>query len=265
MSILAAIVIVWADSNGYTAKIKSALNQVASPLYSVVEIPFHFVYEIKNYVTDQNDLVAENKNLKKQVLLLRGAIQNLKAIEHENKQLHKILNSSADIKPKLILGRLLNLKTDPFSHQGIVNKGSQDGLVEGQAVLDEKGLMGLVKHTSLYQSRVLLTTDPAMAIPVESTRSGTRAIAYGTGNKELLEIRHIPFTADFLVGDTLVTSGLGGVFSPGLNVGVITRITTDTDKKYKFLTVKPRAKINQSRYVIFYLDKQKLSANQEAS
>ena len=85
----------------------------------------------------------------------------------------------------------------------------------GATLLGAAGLMGQVTRVGKYSSNALLITDATHAVPVQVLRSGVRGLAEGTGDLSRLIVRHVAATTDIRVGDTLVTSGLGGLFPAG--------------------------------------------------
>ena len=110
--------------------------------------------------------------------------------------------------------------------------------------------MGQVVHVGPFSSTALLITDPSHALPVQVNRNGLRAIAIGVGSENSIELPHLPNNADVLVGDLLVSSGLGCVFPSGYPVGRITQIDTDPSLPFAKVYVEPTARLNRSREVL---------------
>src|SRR5699024_569966 len=123
----------------------------------------------------------------------------------------------------------------------MLNKGSEVGVYEGQAVIDDPGLVGQVVAVSAYFSRVLVITDAAHAVPVQVNRNGVRAIAEGGGRLDQLTLSHVAATTDIVEGDLLTTSGLGGLFPPGYPVAVVTAVTEDPGDPFLLVTAQPLA------------------------
>ena len=145
---------------------------------------------------------------------------------------------------------MVGVSPDPFSHEVIINKGLSDGVSPGQAILDGHGLMGQVVQASQITSRVLLVSDSSHAVPVEVVRNGLRAILLGTGDRDALELVHVPDTADIREGDLLVSSGLGGRFPRGYPVAEVSRITKEPGEPFVSIQATPKAQLNQSRLVL---------------
>src|SRR5690606_22868538 len=139
---------------------------------------------------------------------------------------------------------------DPFRHQLLLNVGSRDGGVVGQAWIDAFGVMGQIDEVGPLTSYAVLITYPSHAIPVEVNRNGVRTIARGTGESDRLDLPYLPNNSDIEVGDLLVTSGLGGVFPPGYPVGVVTAVTRRPGERFAEISAAPSAQLNRSREVM---------------
>jgi len=134
--------------------------------------------------------------------------------------------------------------------------GRKDNLYVGQAVLDAEGLMGQVIEVGLATSRVLLISDVSHGIPVHVNRNGVRAIAVGSGSLDQLTLIHVPDTADIMVGDLLVSSGLGGRFPKGYPVGVVSMVKHDPGQPFAIVEARPMANLDRSRYVLLVFSEQ---------
>jgi rod shape-determining protein MreC len=97
---------------------------------------------------------------------------------------------------------------------------------------------------------VLLVTDPNHALPVQVNRNGLRAIAVGTGQSDKLLLENLPNNADILVGDLIISSGLGRRFPSGYPVGQIEQISRDPGEAFAKVIIKPSAQLSKSREVL---------------
>lgn len=203
------------------------------------------------FFSERLNLLAQNGNLQQEHIHLQAQVQKLQALEAENQELRKLLQTVGNEKDSFSQARLIHVDADPFSQQIVLNKGKKDAIELGQPVIDTEGLVGVVLALNDNTSRVLLLTDKGFAVPVQSVRSGERAIATGSGFGSELRLNYVPRTADFVEGDQLVTSGIGGKFPAGFPVGVITSIQHDPSTRFTLIGVRPSAKIGQLRHVLF--------------
>jgi len=109
----------------------------------------------------------------------------------------------------------------------IVDKGSRQGVIINTPVVSPAGVVGRVLRTSLSAATVLMITDPNSKIPVVSQKTRTQGILIGQGAGQKLFLQYVPMSAPIEEGETLVTTGLGGVFPEGLPVGVVNVVTKE--------------------------------------
>ncbi|WP_338140889.1 rod shape-determining protein MreC [Marinobacter suaedae] len=230
--------------------VRNTLGTGLAPVYWLGNAPQQLSDWFSGLFVSTEDLQQENEDLKARLLILERRALKYAALASENAELRRLMNSSRVLDDRTILGEVVGISPDPYSHEIIINKGSSDGLIEGQAVLDAHGLMGQVVQTSQVTSRVILVSDSSHAVPVELVRNGLRAILLGTGNPDTLELVHVPDTADIREGDLLVSSGLGGRFPRGYPVAEVARITKEPGEPFVSIEARPKAELNQSRLIL---------------
>lgn len=230
-------------------QVREYLSYMVYPLQWVVNAPSQFTNHCRYYFTSNHSLVHENERLRQEQLLQNARLQKFMALEAENLRLHDLLNSSPKSGESLKVAEILQVDTDPFSHNIILNKGKQEKVYVGQPIIDAHGVMGEIVETNSLTSRAILITDASHAIPVENVRNGVRGIVVGTG-RDALELQYVPTTSDIQVGDLLVTSGLGGRYPPGYPVGNIVEINEDKRESFASVRVAPAAHLKRGRQVL---------------
>jgi rod shape-determining protein MreC len=230
--------------------VRSGLSALVYPLRFVVNLPGQMLDWTSDTFTTRETLQEENQTLRTQNQLLKAELQKLTFLQVENQQLRALLDSSKAIGERVLIAELLSVDLDPYKRQIVINKGSRDDVYVGQPIIDASGVMGQVVHVGPFSSTALLITDPSHALPVQVNRNGLRAIAIGIGSENRIELPHLPNNADVLVGDLLVSSGLGCVFPTGYPVGRITQIDTDPSLPFAKIYVEPTARLNRSREVL---------------
>ncbi|MBB4818719.1 rod shape-determining protein MreC [Pseudomonas alcaligenes] len=226
------------------------MGLVLTPFYWLADLPVRLWDGVSDQFTSRSTLIAENEKLKAEGLLMQRRLQKLAALTEQNVRLRELLNSSALVDDKVLVGELIGVDPNPFTHRILVDKGEKDGVFLGQPVLDARGLMGQVVEVMPYTARVLLLTDTTHSIPVQVNRNGLRAIASGTGNPERLELRHVADTADIKEGDLLVSSGLGQRFPAGYPVATVKEVIHDSGQPFAIVRAVPTAALNRSRYLL---------------
>ena len=244
--------------------VRSQLGLVMTPFYWLADLPVRVWDGVAQQFNSRSELLSENEKLKAEALLVQRRLQKLAALTEQNVRLRELLNSSALVDEKVLVGELIGVDPNPFTHRILIDKGEKDGVFLGQPVLDARGLMGQVVEVMPYSARVLLLTDTTHSIPVQVNRNGLRAIASGTGNPERLELRHVADTADIKEGDLLVSSGMGQRFPAGYPVAKVIEVIHDSGQPFAIVGAVPTAALNRSRYMLLVFTDTR-SAEQRAS
>lgn len=248
--VLSAAMIVADDRFDQLTPVRSAIGTGLAPVHWLGNAPSELSDWVASLFTSKEDLQGENEALRARLLILERRALKYAALASENNELRKLMNSSEVLDDRVIVGEVVAVSPDPFSHEIVINKGSRDGVEVGQAILDANGLMGQVEQTSSFTSRVLLVSDSSHAVPVEVVRNGLRAILLGNGDASALELVHVPDTADIREGDLLVSSGLGGRFPKGYPVAEVDRISKEQGEPFVKIEATPLAELNKSRLIL---------------
>lgn len=232
---------------------RSAVDTAAS-LSRMVLAPVDAWGRLVQAFSTRAELQQEVLRLEQENLVLKGKSQRLASLLAENARYKALLNSARDIDDDLIAAQITALSPDPSRHIVLLDKGALDGVAEGQAVLGADGLIGQVIRVGDRNSRAVLITDSAHALPVQVNRSGLRAIAEGVGALDRLLLRHLPATTDIRTGDLLVTSGLGGRFPHGYPVARVTEVKVTEGDAFAQVTAAPSAALDRGRFVLIVVD-----------
>lgn len=204
------------------------------PLQRAAYTPVDLYGQLSDYYSSLAAVQRENAQLKRKELESANWLLRQQHLELENQRLRELLDMKARQPVSGTLAEILYAARDPFSRRIIVDKGSQHGIVAGQAVVDEAGVLGQVTRTYPLQSEVTLVTDKNQAVPVRIVRNGLRTVLFGASGGQL-ELRFLAANADVQPGDVLVTSGLDGIYQPGLPVARVVRV--DRDAAYSFARI----------------------------
>jgi len=230
--------------------VRSTLTLVLEPFRQVVNLPFLITDMASESLASRSNLLKENDDLRTQNLLLKAQLQKYSALESENMRLRELLESSLKVGDKVLIAELLRINLDPFTRRIVINKGKQDGLYDGQPLLDADGIIGQVIQVSTFSSTAMLITDPSHAIPVQLNSTGQRAIAVGNGRQGELELLHIANDTQLEKDELLVTSGLGGRFPAGYPVARVVSVESKPGEPYLSVIARPTAHLQRSREVL---------------
>lgn len=236
--------------------VRSNISFALSPMRYLVSLPTPAGDWVSEWFTAHIELLNENEALKAKGRILNARLQKMQVLQAENTRLRNLLGSSRKLADQVIVAELLSVDQNPYRQLIEINKGSNDGVEIGYAVIDDFGVMGQVTHVNPHSSTTILISDPEHAVPVQFIRSGTRSVAFGNGSTDQLELRYLPATADIMVGDRLVTSGLGGRFPADYPVATVTSIKADLTHGFVSVLAKPEARLDSSREVLIIKPRQ---------
>jgi len=231
-------------------KIRTQVTEAAAPILGVLTRPVETVSGIIEQAHKLSVIHEDNERLRQErdrLLQWQAAARHLEA---ENKALKGLLNFSPGPRISFITARIIADTGGAFAHSLIVNSGTRAGVQRGQAVMTGEGLAGRIVSAGRMSSRVLLLTDLNSRIPVLVESSRVRAVLAGD-NSEQPKLIHLPPGVTVVPGDRIVTSGHGGVFPPGVPIGVI---ATVSDGGISILPYVTRERIEYVRIVNYKLE-----------
>ncbi|MDV6327884.1 rod shape-determining protein MreC [Idiomarina sp. Sol25] len=226
------------------------LNSLVAPVQYLAILPEQLLDGVSESLKTTSQLSDENKQLKRIILELQGEQQQLRFLQNENKRLRELLGSDARDSARRMVAEVIAVASEPFSQQLVINKGTLNGVYEGQPVLDSHGIIGQVQDVGGNTARVLLLSDQSHAISLRSERSDIRILAQGTGDIGRLELMFIPHSTELKEGDLLMSSGLGGIFPEGYPVATIRKIVRDESLPFAKVVADPVSALDRVRNVL---------------
>ncbi len=207
-----------------TARLKLAIGSLFLPLFGLTGTTHHLTGKAEDALTPRRELEKQNETLRAENQRLR--VQSLQADElfRENTRLHEQLNwrqlqRTWNLKPANVIAR------DPASWWRTVqiDLGSRDGIRTNLPVLNSSGLVGRIATVGYDRSQVVLLGDPDCKVSglVSDTRDMGIVGAGGPFDTSLTTMSHLPKDANLKAGQSVVTSGLGGIFPKGITIGKI--------------------------------------------
>ncbi|MEE2025913.1 rod shape-determining protein MreC [Alkalimonas mucilaginosa] len=247
LSICLMVVDRYTDSS---TQLRSYLTAAASPLIYVASLPQVILTGASEQFMSHQRLLAENDVLRERLLQQSGKLQRLEFLQQENNKLRELLGSAPVAEGQRLVAEVLAVYSHPFSHQIVLNKGSNDGVTEFQPLIDELGILGQVVSVGPTSSRALLITDTTHGISLRIERTGVSVVAEGLGQWDRIRLVHLPHSIDIQQGDRLVTSGLDGRFPEGYPVARVSQIQRDVSQPFMQVHAEPFAQLDRIRYVL---------------
>ena len=186
---------------------------------------------------------ANHVQLLAEIAQLRLELRQAQALEQENRDLRQMLGLSAHIGLRLIAAEILTRDVNAWWQTARLNKGLADGIALDMAVITPEGLAGRIIRVSINTSDVLFLVDPSCRISARLSRLDTFGIIRGQGvswgGQASCRMDFISKAAQVMPGDEAITSGLGGIYPPGLVIGHVDRVRLDHSGLYQSADIVP--------------------------
>ena len=248
---LLSIALLFADTRfRYLEGIREYVGVALYPLQRAVQMPGEALSFVGTYFASKHELAEENARLAQELVAHAPAVQGSPSLEVENARLKSLLDVARRYPTAAIAVEVLYTGRDPFSQKLFVNKGTYANVKAGDAVVDERGVVGQVTRAYPMMAEVTLLTDRDHAVPVKIERSGFRSVLFGNGTGRAPELRFTAPSADVKVGDRLVTSGIDGTYPAGLAVAEVIDIDRDTGQMFARIACKPLAGVDRSQFLV---------------
>ena len=233
---------------------------VLYPVQWVLLVPGRAAESIGDHFTTISTLQRENEELKRTAVERSQALLESQQLGNENDRLRKLLGAREKLGNKAILGTVLYEPRDRFSRKIVLNIGMDDGARAGNPVIDDSGVVGQVTRVFKGTSEVTLLTDKDQSIPVQIVRNGLRGVAFGGVDPGTLDLRFMAANADVVNGDIAVTSGLDGIYPPGLAVARVSLVERAVKDQFARIVLQPLAGVeNHTQLLVLLIEPTQLA------
>jgi rod shape-determining protein MreC len=240
-----SVVIMYLDQRQhYLERARYVLQAAAYPVQLAVSSPGSAWRWVKDSLASRQQLEAENAKLRAAQRDLELRTMRFEALARENGDLRGLRDALPPVADHWMPAEIVSIQMNALRQRMLLNRGASNGVFKGQAVLDDRGLIGQTLHVGPWSADVILITDPEHAVPVRIERTGLRTIAVGAGDASSLALPYLPGNADIKEGDLLVTSGLGGVFPEGYPVAKVTEVHRDAVQPLALVRAAPLAHLD---------------------
>ena len=235
-----------------TQPIRAAIATALYPAQWLALQPVRALEQGSAYFASLSQAQFDSEQAGKKLALQSVRAGQVEQLTQENDRLRKLLDLRERLAIPLLAAEVLYDAADPYSRKVIIDKGTTQGVDLGSPVLDEAGVLGQVTRVHPLVSEVTLVVDRDLAIPVLNVRTGARGVAYGDASigGGAMELRFTGSNADVREGDLLTTSGVDGVYPPGLPVARISRIERRAESAFAKIYCVPQALTSGARHVV---------------
>jgi rod shape-determining protein MreC len=246
-----SVLLMAADSRvGLTTPLRTAAAVLLNPIERGLLVPVRGMGSVNVYLSGIAQ--AQQTTERARAELTRQAERSLQADQllRENTQLRALLELRTRLAVRTRAAEVLYDAPDPYTRKIIIDRGSSQGVQPGSPVINELGVIGQVTRVYPMTSEVTLVVDENAAIPVHNIRTGHRGVAFGAPSVDSMELRFVAANADVQVGDILQTSGLDGVYPPGLPVAKVSRLDRRTQSDFAKIALIPATLPDSVRHVL---------------
>jgi len=199
---------------------REALNDASAPVMELLAVPGAEIRRWGEGFSSFFSVYEENQRLREENARLLAAQRELATLQRKVLRYEELLNAPKEEDVTSVAARVIADATGPFVHTILVNAGRAQGLTKGQAVVDERGLLGRVITAGNRSARVLLLTDLNSRIPVMIEGANLKAILVGDNTSQPV-LEYLPPGSRITAGARVITTPDGGVFPPGVPIGTI--------------------------------------------
>jgi len=232
--------------------LRVALAAVLYPVQWLAMKPVELAQGLGGYFSSLHSAQGARDEAFRKLGLQAQRANQMEQLALENDRLRKLLALRERLETTGIAAQVLYDAADPYTRKVVIDRGILDKVQLGSPVLDELGVLGQVTRVYPTLSEVTLLTDRDHAVPVLNTRTGARGVAFGdtSTHADAMELRFMAANADVVAGDLLTTSGVDGVYPPGLPVAKVEKVERRADAAFARIYCVPLAMVAGASHVM---------------
>ena len=226
--------------------------EIVSPFTDVVNISIKGMTDFWRRYLLLVELEKENRRLHEEKTVLSEQLNTYREGYYEGIRLRKMLELKDALPYKSLAARVVDNKSDALFKTILINRGTADGLLAGYPVLSAQGVVGKIIESSWHYSRVLLLSDKNSNIDAVIQRNRAHGILQGTGMLRY-HLKYIPRSEEILPGDTLLSSGMAGLFPKGLILGTVIKAYRQEHELFQKIDVMPSVDFSKLEEVLILI------------
>ncbi len=236
--ILIAIVI-FSNGDSENSFFENAASNIVMPIQNGLTYLKNKISGNNTFFTDINNLKEENKQLKQKNSELEQSLRELENIKTQNETLKEYLDLTEKYgEYKTIPGYVINKDISNYSKTIVINLGKKDGVEENMTVIGDQGLVGHITSVTDKTAKVQTIIDTASSVSCSMSTTKDSIVCKGTlDDKSALKAMYIPIDANIIQGDSIETSGLGGIYPKGIHIGTVKKVTNTQNMTDRYAIV----------------------------
>lgn len=229
---------------------RAALATLLLPVAEALDAPWQVAGNAADYLRGLQAAQAAEHAARLALVQQAAEMARAQELNAENNRLRALLALQPATPVSTLAAQVLYEAPDVFSRKLVLNRGSRQDVQLGAPVIDERGVLGQITRVYPLSSEATLLVDPNAAIAVINTRTQQRNVAYGNWPTAAMLLRFVAANADVQVGDRLTTSGIDGLFPPGLAVATVAQVERQADTGFARIVLTPAAAPDAVRHVL---------------
>ena len=225
------------------------IAEITAPFQKLIKQTINFTKDFWTNYFYLIDVRRENRRLKQEIDVFRRENSRYEELLATHERLRKLLQFKEVIRRPVIAAQVIGLDPTGWFRSVIIDKGNRAGLKWDMPVVNASGVVGRIVSVSSDYAKVLLIIDQNSAVDCLTQRSRDRGMVKGTST-QICKMDYMGKLSDAVVGDVVITSGLGGIFPKGLPVGKIENVKEGIGKLFKEIEVTPSVDFSKLEEVL---------------
>lgn len=245
--ILLILIVIFSNGESNSNFFENAATNLVMPIQNGLTYLKNKIGGNKTFFTDISKLKEENQQLKQKNSELEQSLRELENIKTQNETLTEYMNLTEKYgEYKTIPGYVINKEISNYSKTIVINIGKKDGVKEKMTVIADKGLVGHVISVTENTAKVQTIIDTASSVSCSMSTTKDSIVCKGTLDEpSALKAMFIPTESNVIQGDSIETSGLGGIYPKGIHVGTIKKVTNTKNLTDRYAIVEAAVDFNK--------------------
>ena len=234
----------------FITPLRAAFAVALLPVQRALAVPVAVVENGRDYLGGLTAALTREAAAQARLTAQAERVLRAEQLAQENVRLRALLALRPALNSRNQPAEVLYEASDPYTRKVVIDRGSAQGVALGSPAINEAGVLGQVTRVYTLTSEVTLLSDKDAAIPVLNPRTQQRSAAFGGGIPGGMELRFTSANADVLVGDVLQTSGLDGIYPPGLPVAQVVAVQRRVESGFARIHLLPVARPDGVRHLL---------------
>ena len=225
--IILILIVIFSNGENNTSFFENAASNLVMPIQNGLTYLKNKISGNSTFFTDISNLQQENEELKQKNSELEQSLRELENIKTQNETLKEYLNLTEKYgEYNTVPGYVINKDISNYSKTIVINLGSDDGVTENMTVIADQGLVGYVVSVTDTTAKVQTIVDTASSVSCVMSSNDESIVCKGTlDDSSSLRAMYIPTDSNIAQGESIETSGLGGIYPKGIHVGTVKKVT----------------------------------------